>query len=164
MRVPQAPLVQKLSRFIVIFIIGMLVGSLIFLYMHGKMMDKLLSENLQLSYDNNNLSEENEKLEEEISKRTKQKLVIKKMDIKTVKDGQEKTEGFTELEVLDRLRQDLKFLIDLPLESVAETAESILQLINGKKYMINQQEVGLHVEALVIYTTLTVKVSIHPII
>lgn len=160
MRVPPPSLLASLHRFIAVFMLGMLAGSIIFLYMHGQMMDKLLSQNRQLSIHNLKLSEENQKLEKEISKKINQKLLIKAINIKIVRDGEEMENSFTELEVLDRLHKELKFLIDLPLDSVAETADSIVHLVNGKRYVINQQEVSLHVEALVIYTTLTLLISI----
>lgn len=161
MRIPSPSLFHELGRYLVIFILGMLIGALIFLYMYGQMMDKLLTENRQLTITNNKLTEDNQKLEEELTKRSNQRLVIKKIDIKIVDEGLEKKESFTELEVLERLHRDLKFLIDLPLDSVADTADSILQLVNGKQYLINQQVVRPQVEALVIYTTLTLKISIH---
>lgn len=160
MRIPPPSLFHKLGRYLTIFILGILVGSLIFLYMHGKMMDKLLTENRQLTITNNKLTEDNQKLEEELTRRSNQRLLIKKIDIKIMAEGVEKRENLTELEVLERLHRDLKFLIDLPLDSVAETADSILQLVNGKQYVINQQVVRPQVEALIIYTTLTLKISI----
>jgi hypothetical protein len=165
-RIPSAFLIQKLLRIIVAFVFGMLAGSIIFLYMYDQMMDKVLLENTQLGITNKTLTEDIEDLENdknELSKKTQQKPIIKKIEIDIVKEKESDTSGFTETEVRERLRNDLKFLITLPLESVAETSETIIHLVNGRKYDINQQQYGLKLETLIIYTTLTVEVSIHHI-
>lgn len=165
MRVPTPSFVKKLLRLIVVFVIGMIIGSIIFLYMNGQIMENLLLENRQLDITNTKLNEDIAGLIEdksELSKQYQQKLVIKKIDIEIISEDGETTEGFTETEISERLRKDLKFLINMPLESVAETSDTIRHLINGRKYDINQQQqYSLELETLIIFTTLKLKVSVY---
>lgn len=165
MRVPTPSFIQKLLRLIVVFVIGMIIGSIIFLYMNGQIMENLLLENRQLDITNTKLNEDIAGLIEdksELSKQYQQKLVIKKIDIEIISEDGETTEGFTETEISERLRKDLKFLINMPLESVAETSDTIRHLINGRKYDINQQQqYSLELETLIIFTTLKLKVSVY---
>lgn len=132
--------------------------------MNDQTMEKLLLENRQLEITNTKLNEEITGLTEEkseLSKRYQQKLVIKKIEIEIVREDGEPTEGFTEINISERLRKDLKFLINMPLESVADTSDTIRHLVNGRKYDINQQQYGLELETLIIFTTLKLKVSVH---
>lgn len=165
MRVPTPSFIQKLLRLIVVFVIGMIIGSIIFLYMNGQIMENLLLENRQLDITNTKLNEDIAGLIEdksELSKQYQQKLVIKKIEIEIISEDGETTEGFTETEISERLRKDLKFLINMPLESVAETSDTIRHLINGRKYDINQQQqYSLELETLIIFTTLKLKVSVY---
>lgn len=165
MRVPTPSFIQKLLRLIVVFVIGMIIGSIIFLYMNGQIMENLLLENRQLDITNTKLNEDIAGLIEdksELSKQYQQKLVIKKIDIEIISEDGETTKGFTETEISERLRKDLKFLINMPLESVAETSDTIRHLINGRKYDINQQQqYSLELETLIIFTTLKLKVSVY---
>jgi hypothetical protein len=163
-RVPTPPLIQKLLRLIVTFVLGMIIGSIIFLYMHGQIMENLLLENRHLDITNTKLNEDIQGLNEdksELSKRYQQKLVIKKIEIEIVEEDGAITDGFTETDISERLRKDLKFLINMPLESVAETSDTIRHLVNGRLYDINQQQYGLELETLIIFTTLKLKVSVH---
>lgn len=133
--------------------------------MNGQIMENLLLENRQLDITNTKLNEDIAGLIEdksELSKQYQQKLVIKKIDIEIISEDGETTEGFTETEISERLRKDLKFLINMPLESVAETSDTIRHLINGRKYDINQQQqYSLELETLIIFTTLKLKVSVY---
>lgn len=128
-------------------------------------MENLLLENRQLDITNTKLNEDIAGLIEdksELSKQYQQKLVIKKIEIEIISEDGETTEGFTETEISERLRKDLKFLINMPLESVAETSDTIRHLINGRKYDINQQQqYSLELETLIIFTTLKLKVSVY---
>lgn len=133
--------------------------------MNGQIMENLLLENRQLDITNTKLNEDIAGLIEdksELSKQYQQKLVIKKIEIEIISEDGETTEGFTETEISERLRKDLKFLINMPLESVAETSDTIRHLINGRKYNINQQQqYSLELETLIIFTTLKLKVSVY---
>lgn len=133
--------------------------------MNGQIMENLLLENRQLDITNTKLNEDIAGLIEdksELSKQYQQKLVIKKIEIEIISEDGETTEGFTETEISERLRKDLKFLINMPLESVAETSDTIRHLINGRKYDINQQQqYSLELETLIIFTTLKLKVSVY---
>lgn len=166
MRIPTPTLVNKLLRIIVAFVLGVIIGFIIYLYLNGQMIEDLLLENRQLGITNTKLKEDIESLQNdknELSKKNQQQPIIKQIEVQIMTKEDEGSEGFTETEVRERLRKDLKFLVNQPLDSVGDTAETIRQLINGRKYDINQQQFGLNLETLIIHTTLTVKVSIHKI-
>jgi hypothetical protein len=166
LRIPSPALVEKLLRVIVSFVFGIIIGFIIYLYLNGQMIEKLYLENRQLGITNTKLAEDIESLQDdknELSKRNQQKPIIKQIEIEIISKTDEASEGFTETEINERLRKDLKFLVNQPLDSVADTAETIRQLVNGRKYDINQQQFGLNLETLIIHTTLTVKVTFHKI-
>lgn len=163
MRLPSPSLAKFYLRFIVSFILGMIVGSIIFLFIHGQSMEELLLENRQLHSTNNILSEDLEaekKTSEELTKRTQQTLLVKSIDISVLQNKENSMDGFMETEVIDLLREDLKFLIGLPLESIAETHDTIVQLVNSKKYVIRDKEVALQLETLIIHTTLSLDIRV----
>lgn len=165
MRIPSPTLAKFYLRFIVSFILGMIVGSVIFLFIHGQTMEELLLENRQLHSTNKILSEDLEaekKTSEELTKKSQQVLLVKSINISVQPNSRNSIDGFTETEVIDLLREDLKFLIALPLESIAETHDTIVQLVNSKKYTIRDKEVGVRLETLIIHTTLYLDIYIHP--
>jgi hypothetical protein len=158
-------MINKLGRFIGSFIIGMIVGAAIFLVMYGHSYQDLLLENRKLESNMEELHIQLESAmmkEEELNWRKQQKILVKKIEIEVVKKKEGNIDDFVETEIIDRLRGDLKFLIGMPLENISEahTHTAIIHLISGRKYEINQQEFGLKLESLVIYSTLKIRVHV----
>jgi cell division protein FtsL len=165
MRVPDPLLMKKISRYLATFFLGVITGGIVIFYMYGHLMDEILLENKQLHLTNKKLEEEYEQLEkdrDELSQQNRE-ILIKKIEIQIVKEDDYDIDGFTEAEVLDRLRRDMRFLLQLPIESVAETSEIIRQLVNGRKYEIQQQQIGIKLETLVLHSTTMLKISLHKI-
>ncbi len=165
MRVPQAHLFQRYARYIVFFILGMVTGAVIFVYIYGETMDRILWENRHLISKNNALQDEIEALEEDndaLNKQNQQTPVVKRIQIDIEKNPDD-TDEFIDTEVADLLREDIKFLINMPLESIAETADALYNLIDDKTYEIEQQEIDVEVHSIIIYSTLTIKVSLHKV-
>jgi hypothetical protein len=162
--VPSSSIFQKVAQIFIYFILGTLVGALIFLFMYGLSMDRLLLKNRELESTVQELTLElNSSKTKEEELKSKQKLVIKKIEIEIVDTKDSQTDGFTESDLRDLLRHDLKFLIGMPLTKVADTSNTLRHLVNGRTYEINQQRIGIELEALIIYTTLKVHVSIKKI-
>lgn len=167
MRIPHPSMVKKSAQMLACFFLGGIIGSIIVLYMYGLVMNKLVVENRQLSLNYINLQEDFENLEKSMDELTKyqQSMKIKKIEIKIIENvvDKEKIHAYSlvETEVIDLLRKDLKFLINLEMDSVAETSDAIKQVINGRTYEIQQQKIAVKLETLVIYSTIIVHVSIH---
>ena len=157
MRAPDERIARKLSHMIIAFIFGIITGATIFLIMNGQSMEDLLLYNRVLESNMKSINQDlilSKMKEEELSYRNKQRLTIKNIEVEIIKTKSSGPDQFTETEIIDRLKDDLKFLLTMPLDSVAETTAAIEHLINGRKYEINQQEFGLELETLVIYTTI----------
>ncbi|WP_202080768.1 hypothetical protein [Caldalkalibacillus salinus] len=163
MRVPSPALIDKLTRYIATFVLGAVIGAIIILYIHGSTLNDVMKQNRQLTLDNIKLMDDIETLEEdksELSRQRQQKIAIRRIDVQIVQQPDEDPiDELVEKEMAEHLRRDLKFLIQLPLESVAETSEAIHHLVNESKYDIQQQRYGLQLKTLVVYSTLTVKVQ-----
>lgn len=153
-------LIMSMTRTIVSLLLGCILGSIIVLYMYGQLSEQMISENHELKSQISNLKHKIKVLEQDkdkLSNRTK-KLVIKNIEIEITNNSEIK--DFLKVEIKNRLQEDLKFLITLPLESVAETAEAIQRLINGRMYNIQEQKYTLELESIIIYSTLKVKVIV----
>lgn len=163
LKAPQTVYIKKYSRYIVVFIFGMIAGSLIFLYMYGQTMDRILLENRHLISTNKKLTDEITAQEEDfdaLHEQNEQKMVVQKIDILVLVDEQE-LDGFIQAEVIDQLREDLKALINMPVESFSETHTAVQRLIDGKTYRVNQEEFEVRLHSMVIYTTITFHISLH---
>ncbi len=155
MRVPDIHTVQRVSFMMVSFIFGIICGALIFLIMYGHSMDDLIYENRELQskvIELDNQLESSISEREKLSQQSQQKLVIKQIEIEILHKEGESPDRFLESEVRQLLREDIKFLISMPIESVAETSETLVHLVNGRSYEINKQKVGLKLETLVLYS------------
>lgn len=162
MRVPHPLYIKKIARYLAVFFFGSIVGGALILYMYGQIMNEILLENKQLHLMNKKLEEEYEQLEkdrDELSQRNEE-MVIKRVEIEIVNPNGDEIDGFTEAEILERARKDLRFLLQLPVKSVAETSEIIRQLVNGRKYEIQQQQYSVKLETLVLHSTTIVKISV----
>ncbi|WP_025028382.1 LapA family protein [Caldalkalibacillus mannanilyticus] len=161
MRVPSAHIFRLLTQIVASFILGMLLGAIIFLFMYGQLMDQSLIDNRKLKSEITELEQELDSIKsKEAEIKNQQKLIVQKINIQIVTSKEKQPNEFIETEITDRMRNDLKFLIGMPLESVADTAETIVHLVNGRKYTIEQQEFSLELDMLVLYTTMTFKVKV----
>lgn len=169
MRVPNSSAIKKNAQMLTCFVLGGIVGAIVVLYMYGHLMNEIVLENRQLSINYTNLQEDFATLEKNIDELTKyqQNMTIKKIEVKILENGAEKEKihaySLVEAEVIDRLRRDLKFLINLPMQSVAETADAVKQVINSRNYEIQQQKIGVKLDTLVISSSITVQISIKKI-
>lgn len=161
MRVPSAHIFYKFTQHVAFFIIGMLFGALIFLFMYGKIIDQKDIVNRKMQSELTELKQELDTLKgKEEEYKNSRKLIINKISIEVIKDEKKPLSEITESEIIDRLRHDLKFLIGMPLESVADTSTALHHFINGRKYTLDQQEISLELSTLVIYTNMQFKIKV----
>ncbi|GGK11409.1 hypothetical protein GCM10010965_00360 [Caldalkalibacillus thermarum] len=165
MKPPHPAQTRTWGRLLVSFILGMVMGALIFHYQHAHMLDKILFENRRLALELTDLRDEVaylEKKAEDLNKQNQEEISVKKIEIVIV--NEEEIDGFTATDIIERLREELKYLIKegYSVQSVAETAETHARLIDGKtiKFETNDEyEVKLH--SMIIHTTITFKISVH---
>ncbi|GAA0354457.1 hypothetical protein [Bacillus horti] len=166
MKVPTLSTIKKMAQMLASFIIGGIVGAIVIFYMYGHLMNEIVLENRQLNINYINLQDDFTRIEQNMNEMTENQLrmTIKKVDVHIEADEKTKEDihsyNLVETEVIDRLRRELKFLINLPMQSVAETSDAIKQLINGRRYDIQQQQIGIKLNFLVIYSTVSVNISI----
>lgn len=165
MKVPSESLLKKLSRLIASFVIGIIVGSAIFLYIYGQTWDDLYIENRKLTIQNNNLQERintEQQLTDELNQRAKQKLKVEEIDFHII-DEDNRFDELTKTEVIEQLLNEVKVIKNEPLESIAELSDMVEKLVHKKTLDVNQQRLEVHLHRTVIYTTITFKISLHTI-
>jgi hypothetical protein len=161
-RTPYAFQFRRFSAYVSYFVLGVIVGALIFLYMQGQTMDRIMLENHYLISTNNKLTEELETLQEDINEmdqEQQEQLVVKTIEVDVV-DPDNETDGFVKTEVADQLRDDVKSLINRPLEDLAATSTAVQNLIHNREYEVDDQKIVVRFHSMVIYTTLTIRISI----
>ncbi|MDQ0337865.1 hypothetical protein J2S00_000648 [Caldalkalibacillus uzonensis] len=167
MKPPHPAQTRNWGRLLVSFILGMLLGALIFHYLHAHTLDKILFENRRLVLEITDLRDEVDYLEkkaEDLNKLNQEEITVKKVEIVIV--NEEEIDGFTATDIIERLREELKYLVkeDYSVQSVAETAETHARLIDGKTIKFeNNDEYEVKLHSMIIHTTITIKIHVHKI-
>lgn len=162
MRVPDAYFIKQKAKLIVCFILGMLVGAFIIFFMHVHHMNDIVVGYRKLAIDYMTLESDYQDLKksiDEMDKRSRAKPTIQYIEIDILPSSAEIDE-LTQSEIKKRLRNDLGIMLRQEVESVASTSEFVRQIVNNKRYIIQDITYQVKLDTLIIHTTSIFKVEI----
>ncbi|GEN32608.1 MULTISPECIES: hypothetical protein [Aneurinibacillus] len=156
MRVPSSAYWRRSIRFILLFVLGLIIGMCVLLLIIGDEVDRLHLRIRELEAQNvKYVKEITEYKEWENNLIQKEKKVIKDIEIHL-----QVQDGFIETELKKKLEQDLYFLKGKPLKYVAGFHEGIIMMIAEKKYMIENRAYSLSLSTLVVSPSLHLYVRV----
>lgn len=158
MRVPSGRHIYRHIRLIILFIFGMITGVIIFLFMYGQQLDRLLIRIREL--ENQNI----QYLGQIVNMEKAEKLLKsqQKQTVKTIEIHPKAPNAFIAAESTRLLMQDLSFLKNRPLEYVTNFHDGLQLMLAGRRYTIENETYSVQLKTLVISQTLHFYVEIKP--
>lgn len=160
---------MKLSRerfhqgvsYVMAFVLGTIVGAAIFLFYFGHLLDEKMIQINELTAENENLTKQvkelrNTKNELEEKRNQTQELQVEDIEINISNKEQDSLDKVIKLELLTKVRKDVEFLKNKPLNIVSELHDSVRSIFESKKYEIKEQTVIVEFEAIAIYKTVRI--------
>ncbi|MBU8905167.1 sporulation membrane protein YtrI [Desertibacillus haloalkaliphilus] len=163
MRIPPYYQHPGWQRFLAGVVIGMLIGWLFFLYHFGHVHEKLVIEirKQQMTIENQKkdietLRSDQRRLNEENQK----KLTIQDIEIEFTNERKLRLNELTLYELRQKAIDELNFLKNKDIETVAETKDLMIRTIENKVFEIEDSRYQLNVEELYLFTTLEMHMKI----
>lgn len=133
------------------FIIGMFVGSLIgyvlLLYMHGKMYEELLMEQVELKTKISELENQNEALLDDKEEMEEQSTaIVTSIQIQFTNDKALKFDRLISLQLEDVIKNELANIIGKSIQSVSESDDLLITVIENKTFTIDDQSYQFEVK------------------
>ncbi|EST53076.1 hypothetical protein T458_19510 [Brevibacillus panacihumi W25] len=141
------------ERYIALFVIGCLLGGASILFMHGREMEEMMLVKQSLELQNKKLYEENLSLKknQHVSRR-KQETVIEEIRV-TVLDP--KPHPTIEVQVVDKMEEDLESLKGKKVEQVAEVHQVLHEMLRRREYVLSDGSMSeVRIKTVVISRTL----------
>jgi hypothetical protein len=163
MRIP--PLYEKPTwqRFFVGVVIGSILSWFVFLYLYGELQDMQLKKIVSLQSEVRNLNDKIDIWKEDYQKlneQNKKMLTIQDIKVNFTNEKQVKIDSFTKLALKDEAMDELKFLFNKNIETVAESKSLIIRAIENKTITVDDQKYKLTVKQLYLVTTLELYLEI----
>lgn len=156
MRVPSGAYWRRSIRFILLFVLGLLLGMCLLLLLVGDEVDRLHVKIRKLEQQNVEFAEEileYKKLEKNLIQKDKQ--VVKNIELYLSVDDE-----FVEAELKKKLSKDLYFLKGKPLDYVAGFHEGIISMVAERKYTLDNRMYALYLTTLVISPSLHLHIKV----
>lgn len=161
MRIPNRLSYKRWIRYEMIFFLGIIFGSLIFLLFLGKELDRLHLQVDSLENENMAYEEQLKKLKEDHDKvKNHRKLIVEDVEVHIIDP---KPDGFTEAELIRLIERDTKYLEEKKLESVNDLHLYVHQHFKDRNYKIGDRLVRAELKTMTIHTTVHLYIFAKPI-
>jgi hypothetical protein len=163
MRIP--PYYQKPSwqRFFSGMAIGGAISWIIFLYIYGVWQDRHYYE---IRKQEDKIAELNNDIKiwqdeyKEINKRNIEQLTVQKINIKIINSDKYKLDTLSVFETEEAVKHDIAMMLAKDIDTVYKSKDLIRKIIENKTVKLNDKRYKLHVQEMVVYTTLTINLEI----
>lgn len=141
------------QRYVAIWVLGLLLGGTVVLFLHGKEMEEMMLVKKSLEFQNKKLYEENLELKKSQNvARRKQTVGIEEVRV-TVLDP--KPHPTIEVQVVEWMEKDLASLKGKKVEQVAEVHQVLHEMLRRREYVLpDRTMVEVRVKTVVIGRTL----------
>jgi len=127
--------------------IGTLIAYLLLLYMHGKMYEKLLYERVQLQTQLAEIESQNEALlEDKEEMEEKSTAIVKSIHIEFMNGKELKFDRLITLQLEDLIKRELTEVIGKSVQSVSESDDLLVTVIENKTFTIEDQSFQFEVK------------------
>ncbi|MDR7073772.1 sporulation membrane protein YtrI [Fictibacillus barbaricus] len=166
MRIPPLYLRKGYQRFFAGIAIGCIIGWAFFLFQFGLAHERLINKINQqrmkiedLEKKNEILTSDDERANEELAKKFKLHEVNAR-----ISNNSQKLSNLTKIQLVKLIEDDLEHLIGEDTETIAKSHTLLVQAIENKDYMVDEQKFKVKIDHLYLYTgILRMYVSVHPI-
>lgn len=163
MRIP--PYYQKTSwqRFFSGMAIGGAISWGIFLYIYGVWQDRHYYE---IRKQRDTITELNNDIKiwqqeyKEINKRNIEQLTVQKINVKIINSDKFKLDTLSVFETEEAVKHDIGMMLAKDIDTVYKSKDLIKKIIENKTVKLNDKRYKLHVQEMVVYTTLTINLEI----
>jgi hypothetical protein len=163
MRIP--PYYQKASwqRFFSGMAIGGAISWGIFLYIYGVWQDRHYYE---IRKQRDTITELNNDIKiwqqeyKEINKRNIEQLTVQKINVKIINSDKYKLDTLSVFETEEAVKHDIGMMLAKDIDTVYKSKDLIKKIIENKTVKLNDKRYKLHVQEMVVYTTLTINLEI----
>lgn len=127
--------------------IGTLIAYLLLVYMHGKMYEKLLFERIQLQTQLAEIESQNEALlEDKEEMEEKSTAIVKSIHIEFLNGKELKFDRLITLQLEDLIKRELTDVIGKSVQSVSESDDLLVTVIENKSFTIEDQSFQFEVK------------------
>ncbi len=148
-------------RYVAVFMIGLVIGSSVFLIVYGQRMEQLMLFNRNMRLLNERLNDEldNLKRSQKVAKK-RQDMVVEEIKVTIVDPIDPKMNEFTSAEVIRRLEVDLAQIKGKKVEQVGEFQSLIHEMLRRREYVIERKIAEARVKTVVISRVLHIFVTV----
>lgn len=163
MRIP--PYYQKASwqRFFSGMAIGGAISWVIFLYIYGVWQDRhyyeIRTQEDKIAELNNDIKIWQDEYKE-INKRNIEQLTVQKINVKIINSEKYKLDTLSVFETEEAVKHDIGMMLAKDIDTVYKSKDLIKKIIENKTVKLNDKRYKLHVQEVVVYTTLTINLEI----
>lgn len=145
------------------FILGMLLGGTIayvlFSYMHGKMYEKVLSENIQLKSTIRQLEAQNEALLKDKESLKKDAYHVRSIAIIFENKEELKLDRLITHELEDYIKKEINYIIGKSVSSLAENSDLLVSIIESSSVTID--DISFEFKVVKLFITEDVEITLH---
>ncbi len=127
--------------------IGTIIAYLLLVYMHGKMYEKLLFERIQLQTQLAEIESQNEALlEDKEEMEEKSTAIVNSIQIEFLNGKELKFDRLITLQLEDLIKRELTDVIGKSVQSVSESDDLLVTVIENKSFTIEDQSFQFEVK------------------
>lgn len=144
------------QRFIIGVITGSLIAYTIFIYMHGKMYEKLYEENLDLQSKVSELKKHNDSLLQDkkaLDEKSKQQPIVERIDISITNQEELRLDRLIVYQLDHMIKQEISHIIGKDIKTISESDQLLLSTIENTAFSVDDFTYYFEVERLTISDT-----------
>lgn len=154
---------KEWQRFFVGCLLGAIVAYILFVFIHGQTVERLLEEKVANKSRITELENEIELLQEDVKdldEQTTEPLTVNKIQIILSNEKDFKFDRLMSHELKESIRQDLDPLLGERVTTIGESYQLLITALENKSFTIDDSHYGLIVEHLIISEQLTITLQI----
>lgn len=147
------------QRFILGALFGAIISYILFAYMHGKMYERLLSENIQLKSTIRQLEKQNEALLEDKENLEDHTITVRSIAIIFENKEELKLDRLITHELEDYLKKEINYIIGKSVTSLAEHSDLLISILESSTVIID--DISFEFTVVKLFITEDVQITLH---
>jgi len=162
MHIPPYYKLTSWQRFIIGVVTGGLIAYTIFIFMHGKMYEKLHEENLALQLKVSELKSHNDSLLQDkkaLDEKSKQQSIVERIEISITNQEELRLDRLFVYQLDHMLKQEINHIIGKEIKTISESDQLLISTIENTAFSVDDFTYYFEVKRLTISDT--VKLILH---
>lgn len=156
MHIPPYYKQKSWQRFIIGVVTGSLIAYMIFIYMHGKMYEKIYEENLDLQSKVSELKSRNDSLLQDkkaLDEKSKQQPMIEHIDIFISNQEELRLDRLIVYQLDHMIKQEINHIIGKEIKAISESDQLLISTIENTAFTIDDFTYYFEIERMTISDT-----------